>query len=175
MNELGSLCFWKPGHAPTVDLFRSRQSNHPHKDYSEIQDRYALVGTRELVVFDPFLAGPSALGGPLLLQYGVATAPGCSSACYAGDSPTRPRRLARGSFPRQPRSKSPDDREGLRRWLNWEELAAAEQAATQHERAEKERERAEKERERAEKERERAARLELERRIAEIEAKVGGR
>jgi len=42
--------------------------NHPHKDYREIQERYAALGTQELVVFDPLLVGPKSLGGPVSLQ-----------------------------------------------------------------------------------------------------------
>jgi Putative restriction endonuclease len=182
VNELGSLCLWKPGHAPPTICFEVVSRNHPHKDYSEIQDRYALVGTRELVVFDPFLAGPKSLGGPLLLQVWRRDRFGVLERVHAGDSPAASETLGAWLIPTTTTLEIADDREGNRRWLNWEELAVAEQAATERERAEKERERAEKEheraekeRERAEKERERAARLELERRIAEIEAKVGGR
>jgi Uma2 family endonuclease len=174
VDELGSLCLWKSGHAPPTIAFEVVSRNHPHKDYAEIQDRYALVGTRELVVFDPFLAGPSSLGGPLLLQVWRRDRFGVLERVHAGDSPAPCEALGAWLIPTTSTLEIADDREGLRRWLTWEELAALEQATTQRERAEKERERAEKERERAEKERERAARIELERRIAEIEAKVGG-
>jgi hypothetical protein len=145
-------------------------------------DRYALVGTRELVVFDPFLAGPSALGGPVLLQLWRRDRVGMLERVHAGDTPAPSEVLGAWLIPTTTTLEIADDRDGARRWMTWEELAAAKEAETareraekERERAEKERERAEKERERAEKERERAARLELERRIAEVEAKVGGR
>jgi len=42
--------------------------SHPYKDYREIPETCAAAGVRELVVFDPKLAGPRAGGGPHLLQ-----------------------------------------------------------------------------------------------------------
>jgi hypothetical protein len=173
-SELSSLCLWKPGHVPPSICFEVVSRNHPHKDYAELQDRYALVSTRELVVFDPFLAGPSALGGPVLLQLWRRDRVGMLERVHAGDSPVVSEALGAWLVPTAKTLEIADDRDAVRRWLPWEELALEEQARAERERAEKERERAEKERERAEKERERAARLELERRIAEIEAKVGG-
>jgi hypothetical protein len=168
VSELSSLCLWKPGHLPPSICFEVVSRNHPHKDYAELQDRYALVRTRELVVFDPLLAGPSALGGPALLQLWRRDRVGVLERVYAGDSPVASEVLGAWLIPTPTTLEIADDREGARRWLTWQELAevAGEEA---------ERERTEKERERAEKERERAARIELERRIAEIEAKVGGR
>jgi hypothetical protein len=85
---------------------------------------------------------------------------------HAGDSPVASEVLGGWLVPTTTTLEIAEDREGERRWPTWEELAAAR-------RVEAERERAEKERERAEKERERAARIDLERRIAEVEAKVG--
>jgi hypothetical protein len=168
VNDLPSLCLWKAGHSPPTICFEVVSRNHPHKDYAELQDRYALVGTRELVVFDPFLAGPSALGGPVLLQLWRRDRVGVLERVHAGDTPAPSEVLGAWLIPTTTTLEIADDREGTRRFMTWEELASAKEAETQ-------RERAEKERERAEKERERAARLELERRIAEIEAKVGGR
>jgi hypothetical protein len=168
VNDLSSLCLWKPGHLPPSICFEIVSRNHPHKDYAELQDRYALVGTRELVVFDPFLAGPSALGGPVLLQLWRRDSVGVLERVHAGDSPVASEVLGGWLVPTATTLEIADDRGGVRRWPTWEELAATR-------RVEVERERTEKERERAEKERERAARIELERRIADIEAKVGGR
>jgi len=172
VEDLGSLCLWKPGHLPPTLCFEVVSRNHPHKDYAELQDRYALVRTHELVVFDPFLAGPRALGGPVLLQLWRRDKTGMLERVHAGDRPVASEVLGAWLVPTTTTLEIANDREGIQRWLTWEELALAEQAATEHERAEKERERAEKEHERAEKERERAVRLELERRIADIEAKV---
>jgi hypothetical protein len=168
VSELSSLCLWKSGHAPPSICFEIVSRNHPHKDYAELQDRYALVGARELVVFDPFLAGPRALGGPLLLQLWRRDRSGVLERVHAGSAPVASEVLGAWLLPTATTLEIADDREGSKRWLTWDELATEKHA-------EATRERAEKERERAEKERERAARLELERRIAEIEAKVAAR
>lgn len=175
VSELSSLCLWKPGHVSPSICFEIVSKNHPHKDYAELQDRYALVGTRELVVFDPLLAGPSSLGGPVLLQVWRRDRTGTLERLYAGNAPFASEVLGAWLLPGRSSLDIADDREGSMRWVTWNELAAEKQAEAEHERAEKERERAEKERARAENERERAARLELERRIADIEAKVGAR
>jgi hypothetical protein len=113
---------------------------------------------RELVVFDPFLAGPSALGGPVPLQLWRRDRVGMLERVHADDTPAPSEVLGAWLIPTTTTLEIADDREGARRWMTWEELAAAKETEI--------------ERERTEKERERAARLELERRIAEIEAKV---
>jgi hypothetical protein len=160
-SELSSLCLWKPGHLPPSICFEIVSRNHPHKDYAELQDRYAFVGTRELVVFDPFLAGPRALGGPTLLQLWRRDRTGMLERVHAGIEPAASEVLGAWLLPTRTLLEIADDRAGSRRWMTGDEVADIKQA--------------EAERERAEKERERAQRLELERRIAEIEAKVGGR
>ena len=175
VSELEELCLWKAGHAPPTICFEIVTSDHPHKDYAELQDRYALVATRELVVFDPFLAGPSAFGGPVLLQLWRRDKVGVLERVHAGDSPVASEVLGAWLIPTATTLEIADDRAGAQRWLTWEEIAAQREAEKERERAEKEHARAEKERERAEKEHERAARLELERRIAEIETKVNSR
>jgi hypothetical protein len=67
-RDITSLRLWQPGHVAPPLCFEIVSANHPHKDYREIQDRYAAMGTGELIVFDPLLVGPKALGGPALLQ-----------------------------------------------------------------------------------------------------------
>lgn len=166
VDELSSLCLWRPGHVPPAICFEIVSRNHPHKDYAELQDRYALVGTRELVVFDPWLAGPRALGGPVLLQLWRRDPVGVLERVHGGNGPVASEVLGAWLLPTPTTLEIADDRDGTRRWPTWDEIAVTERTAAEHERAEKERER-------AEKERERAARMELERRIAEIEAKVG--
>ena len=172
MNELGSLCLWKPGHAPPTICFEVVSRNHPHKDYSEIQDRYALVARASSSSSIRSSPAQAVSAVPYCCKYGVAIVSECSSACTPATPQPRPRRSARGSFPRPPRSKS----RTTAKVLGAGSIGRSGRARKRAQRnAPKERERAEKEREHAEKERERAARLELERRIAEIEAKVGGR
>jgi hypothetical protein len=167
VNELGSLCLWKAGHVPPTICFEVVSRNHPHKDYAELQDRYAFIKARELVVFDPLLAGPQILGGPVLLQLWRRDAFGMLERVHAGDQPVLSEVLGAWLVPTSTTLEIAADREGSERWPTWEDQAIAE-------RAEKERERAEKERERAEKERERAARLEVEQRLAALERKLGG-
>ncbi len=173
VNELGSLCLWKPGHAPPTICFEVVSKNHPHKDYTEIQDRYAFVRTRELVVFDPLLAGARVHGGPLLLQLWRRDSFGLFERVAAGDQPVFSEVLGAWLVPTATTLELADDREGLERWPTWEDQMLTDRAEMVRERAEKERERAEKERERAEKERERAARLDVEKRLAELERKFG--
>src|SRR5262249_55285779 len=149
VDDLGSLCLWRPGHVPPTICFEVVSRNHPHKDYAEIQDRYALVGTRELVVFDPLLAGPRALGGPVLLQLWRRDALGVLERVHAGNEPVLSEVLGAWLLPSETSLDIANDREGLQLWATWEERAVAE--------------RAEADRARAEAERQRTARLEVER------------
>ena len=67
-DDLTSLRLWEPGRTPPPFCVEVVSSSHPYKDYLEIHERYAALGTFELLVFDPLLFGPKALGGPVLLQ-----------------------------------------------------------------------------------------------------------
>jgi hypothetical protein len=158
-NAIDSLRLWLPGHHAPPLCFEIVSKNHPHKDYADVHERYAALGTRELVVFDPLLAGPKSLGGPVSLQLWRRDALGALDRVYFGPGPVYCELLNGWLFPENQRLVICSDSAGRHRWQTGEE----------RERAEKERERAEKERERAEKERERAARLDLERRVAELE------
>jgi hypothetical protein len=173
---LSSLCTWKPGHVPPPVCFEIVSANHPHKDYAAIQDRYAALGTRELVVFDPLLAGPPSLGGPVALQLWRRDAVGLFERVSFGNAPVYSEVLEAWVIPAGSLLQLADDPHGRTRWQTPEEAADARAEAAhaekERERAEKERERAEKERERAAKERERAAREDLERRLAALEAKA---
>ena len=165
VESLSSLCLWKAGHLAPPLAFEVVSQSHPYKDYVGIQERYATIGTRELVVFDPLLQGPKSLGGPVLFQLWRRAADDLFERMYSGPGPVFCETLEAWLAEEGGLLRISRDRAGHERWLTEQE----------YERAEKERERAEKEQERAEKERERAARIELERRIAEIEAKVGGK
>lgn len=173
-DRLSSLCLWKPGHRAPSLAVEVVSTNHPYKDYAAIQDRYAALGAQELCVFDPLLAGPAALGGPVPLQLWRRDALGQLALVHFGSDAAFSEVLEAWLVPSDALLEVADDRAGKLRWLTGEEQALAGQ---ERERAEKEqalagreRERAEKERERADKERERAARLDLERRVAELEA-----
>jgi Putative restriction endonuclease len=172
-DDLSSLCLWKPGHVAPPLCFEIVSASHPYKDYATIQDRYAALGTRELCVFDPLLAGPVALGGPVALQMWRRDAMGLFERVHFSDEPAYSVGLEAWLHPAGRMLEIADDPQGRHRWPSGEERERAEKererAEKERERAEKERERAEKERERAEKERERAAREALERRVAELE------
>jgi hypothetical protein len=173
-ERLSSLCLWKPGHRAPALCVEVVSPSHPYKDYVEIQDRYAALGTQELCVFDPLLAGPATLGGPVPLQLWRRDALGALGLVHFGAEPAFSEVLEAWLVPADAVLEVADDRAGKQRWLTGEQQARAEKeherAEKERERAEKEHERAEKERERSEKEQERAARLELERRVTELEA-----
>jgi Uma2 family endonuclease len=156
-EAITSICTWKSGQGPPSLCIEVVSANHPHKDYQDLQDRYAAMGTRELVVFDPLLAGPKALGGPASLQLWRSDALGILERVYFGDGPVHSLVLDAWLHPSGFHLDVADDREGLSRWLTGEAQ-----------------ERAEKEKERAEKEKERAARIDLERRVADLEARGSG-
>lgn len=63
-----SLRTWEPGHVPPRFALEVVSSTNSTKDYEDAPAKYALLGTRELVVFDPRLFGPTVHGGPHLLQ-----------------------------------------------------------------------------------------------------------
>jgi hypothetical protein len=162
--RLSSLCLWKSGHhAPALSI-EVVSASHPYKDYVSIQDRYAALGARELVVFDPLLVGPPALGGPVPLQLWRADESGALVLVHFGSDPAFSEILEAWLVPDDGHLEISDDRSGERRWLTGEE----------RERVEKEKAYAEKESERAAKEEERARREDLERRVAELEAKSRG-
>lgn len=63
-----SLCLWKDGHhAPRVAV-EVVSAETAEKDYRDGPARYAASGVRELWVFDPLRLGPTADGGPWVLQ-----------------------------------------------------------------------------------------------------------
>jgi len=150
-EELKALCLWKPGHFAPPICFEVVNQNHPHKDYTNVQDRYAAMGCRELFVFDPLLAGPASLGGPVPLQTWQRDATGVFERVHFGDEPAYSFVLDAWVLPRGRLLEIADDRAGDSLWLEGQE------------------------RERAEKERERAARMALEQRVAELEKKAGER
>jgi Uma2 family endonuclease len=167
VESLSSLCLWKAGHVAPPLAFEVVSASHPYKDYVGIQERYATIGTFELVVFDPLLQGPRSLGGPMLLQLWRRGTDDLFQRVYAGAGPVFCETLDAWLGAEDGLLRISRDRAGRDRWLTEQEYERAEK---ERERAEKERERAEKERERAEKERERAARIELEQRVSILEA-----
>lgn len=145
LEDEGSLCLWKPGHLPPPICFEIVSENHPYKDYALIQDRYAAFGARELVVFDPLLAGPRSLGGAGPLQLWRRDETGALERVHFSGAPAHSDVLDAWLIPDGRELHLADDPEGRQRWLTEAERAKAE--------AERERERRE----------------ELERRLRELE------
>ena len=148
-DRLNSLCLWKPGHVPPRVCFEIVSPKHPHKDYRDVHERYAAIGARELVIFDPLMAGPASMGGPLAIQLWRPDVTGAFERVAAGDGPVYSEALACWLRAEDGKLVLSDDREGARRWLS-----------------EAEEQRAEKERERTDKERALARVAELEARLA---------
>jgi hypothetical protein len=116
LDELGSVCLWKPGHTAPTLCFEVVSTNHPNKDYLAIQDRYAALGTHELILFDPLLAGPKSLGGPVALQLWRRDAGrGFDRLCF-GDEPVYSEVLDAWIIAAGRTLFIADDRAGTRRW-----------------------------------------------------------
>lgn len=145
-QELTSLCLWKEGHWPPPLSIEIVSLSHPNKDYRTIQDRYAAMGARELVIFDPLLAARRVLGGPVPLQLWRYDGFGLLERVHASAAPAFSEVLRAWLIPDGQHLAIATDRAGEQRWLTNEEQA-----------------RAEDERARTEKENERAQRTELER------------
>jgi Uma2 family endonuclease len=88
-GEIDSLRLWLDGHRvpPLAIEFVSR--HHPYKDYRQVQDKYAVVGTQELWVYDARKFGPRSLGGPHLLQVWSRTLSGVLTRRHFSDAPAR--------------------------------------------------------------------------------------
>jgi len=143
-----SVRLWLDGHEPPPVCFEVVSKNHPYKDYVDVHERYAAMGTRELFVFDPLLAGPRTLGGPVSLQVWRRDPTGVLERVYFGAGPAYSEALGVWVFAREQKLALAFDREGEQPLHTLEHQ------------------------ERAEKERERAARIELEARVAELERKL---
>lgn len=157
-EDLLSVCLWKEGHYPPPLNIEIVSTNHPYKDYTAVQDRYAAMGARELVVFDPLLAGPPSLGGPVALQLWRRDDIGVLERVHFGGDPVFSEVLDAWFVPKGRLLCIADDRNGEQLWLT----------RTESERQDKDRALMERERERAEKEHEKAVREELERRLSEL-------
>lgn len=125
LDELGSVCLWKPGHTVPPLCIEVVSANHPHKDYVAIQDRYAALGTHELIVFDPLLAGPKSLGGPVALQLWRRDATRAFERLSFGNEPVYSEVLDAWMIADGRTLHIADDRVGTQRWLTHAEHAAA--------------------------------------------------
>lgn len=177
LDDLGSLCLWKPGHrAPTL-CFEIVSKNHPYKDYSALQDRYAAMGAHELIVFDPLLAGPKSLGGPVALQLWRRDVSGAFERLDFGDAPVYSEALDAWVIAEGRLLSVADDRAGKRRWLNDLDHAQANaeraQANAERAQADAKRAQADAERAQADAERDRAARAAMEQELQALRARLG--
>jgi Uma2 family endonuclease len=165
--DLSSLRLWEPGHAPPTLVVEVVSPGHPNKDYTETPDVCAALGVRELVVFDPLLVGPRALGQARRLHVWRRSDTGVFHRADSGDGPFASATL--GAFlvvTNDGRSlRVADDAAGARLWPT---EAEAERAKAETERANAEAERRAKETERCLKER-------AEARVRELEAELAKR
>jgi len=74
-------------HAVPRLCFEIVSETHPYKDYAGIQDRYAAMARSSSWCFDPLLAGPPKLGGPVLFQVWRRDASGASNGCISAARP----------------------------------------------------------------------------------------
>jgi Uma2 family endonuclease len=88
-DDVTSLRTWVTGHHPPLLAIEIVSRSRPDKDYSSSPLKYAANGTRELWVFDPFLAGPRMQGGPFRLQQWQRDEQGELVRVYAGEGPIR--------------------------------------------------------------------------------------
>lgn len=124
---LRSVCTWKDGHPPPLFAIEVVSDTEPRKDYVIAPDKYAASGVRELVVFDPMMAGPKSHGGPFRLQVWRRDEAGAFTRVYAGDGPSYSDALGAHLVivdeGRQLRLS--EDAAGERLWLTAEEAARA--------------------------------------------------
>ncbi|HVY26898.1 MAG TPA: Uma2 family endonuclease [Polyangiaceae bacterium] len=159
------LKLWEPGRVRPRLAIEVVSASLPHKDYDSIQERYAAMGVEELLVFDPLLEGPRSLGGPVALQLWRRDATMAFERVHFGFEPVYSQVLEAWCSAEGRDFHVSDDRRGTQRWLSPEEQVLQIQADAA-------RFQAEAERAQAEAEHERQARVDLERRLAELESKL---
>jgi Uma2 family endonuclease len=154
-GEVDSLMLWRAGHRVPPLAVEIVSRNHPYKDYGRVQEKYAVVGVRELWVCDPRKFGPKALGGPVLLQVWIRSPGGVLVRRHFGDTPARSETVGAWLIPQAgDHVLLADDPAGQHPWVTEAEAARA--------RADEERARADEERARADQEKTRADALEAE-------------
>jgi len=130
-DRLKSLRTWEEGHVPPHFAIEVVSENNAKKDYEDAPAKYACLGTRELVVFDPEGLGPDFLGGPHVLQVWRRDEAGLTmTRVHAGEGPARSEELGAwlvvtSAGPAGYRLRIADDAEGGSLWLTAEEEQAA--------------------------------------------------
>jgi hypothetical protein len=171
-DDLRSLRVWEPDRVAPRLAIEVVSASLPHKDYGTIQERYAALGVEELIVFDPLLHGPKSLGGPVPLQLWKRDATQAFARLSFGFEPVHSEVVGAWFIADGRDLNISSDREGSQRWLTDQELLANAQAAFETARLGREQAQAQARQALVEAERERHARLELERRLAELESKM---
>ena len=173
-DDLSSVRLWEPGRTPPPLAIEVVSSGHPYKDYARVHEGYAAMGVGELLVFDPMLFGPRALGGPVSLQLWQRDVSGAFERVHFGNEPVYSRVLDAWVSAEGRELQISDDRGATRRWPTLVDEATLDAVAA---RAEAERSKAEAERSKADAqelreagERELALRQELEQKVRELEA-----
>lgn len=125
-SALRSLRTWEPGHVPPRFAVEVVSPTNPNKDYVTAPAKYAALGTRELVIFDPEHLGPAVMGGPHVLQVWRRTDDSRTMArVYAGHGPAYSSELSAWLIPTpQGRLRIADDEQGRSPWLTREEAEA---------------------------------------------------
>lgn len=123
-HSLRSVRTWLEGHEPPILAIEVVSETKPRKDYSIAPDKYAASGTNELVVFDPLLSGPTAHGGPFLLQVWRRGSDGFAR-CYEGDGPAYSDSLGAYLVVVDKMLRIADDEGGTRLWRTATEEALA--------------------------------------------------
>ncbi len=88
-EALKSLRVWQPDHHPPKLAIEIVSETNAVKDYVEGPLRLGRLGAEELWLFDPDLHGPSADGGPFVLQIWQRAfdRPGEMALVHSGDAP----------------------------------------------------------------------------------------
>ena len=125
--KVESLRTWAPGHVPPRFAVEVVSPGNATKYYEIAPAKYARLGTRELVIFDPTLVGPSVRGGPYVLQVWRRDARRRRLVrVVAGNGPAFSEELGAWLLPTpEPRLRIAGDAEGRSLWLTEAEEQAA--------------------------------------------------
>jgi hypothetical protein len=142
-GRIDSLRLWVAGHRVPPLAVEIVSRHHPYKDYRQIQDKYAVVGTQELWVYDPRKLGPRALGGPQLLQVWTRTPSGVLTRRHFADAAARSELLDAWLIPKAGKPLViADDAAGREPWPTQQQRAQRAEKAERAERTKARRERA---------------------------------
>jgi Uma2 family endonuclease len=172
-DDLSSYKVWEPGRPSPPLAIEVVSASHPYKDYRTVHEGYAAMGVLELLVFDPQLFGPKALGGPVALQLWRRDAAGAFERVHFGNQPVYSNVLEAWLSADGRDLVMSDDRAGKQRWpTEAEQKTSRAEAETACARAEAQRAQAEAQRAQAEAARLEAEKAAVERAFAELQAKL---